>query len=893
LAAHDPSERRPDRRFSKRQRAEDALRDSEARLHAAILHAHITLFSQDLDLRYTWFQSARPSVRSEDVLGKTDAELVAPEDAARVIALKRRVIDSGSPLREEVGVQLLGRMRHYDCAVEPLRDAGGRIVGITGAAWDITEREEEEVSLGRAEFIVDHLQDFIHLVSPEGRFLYVNDASCRRLGYSREELLGMTVGDVDPAAPRPYSGHFQDVRERGSFTFESLRKTKDGEVFPVEVTVNYVNYRGQEYNCASAREITDRKRAERALRLTEFSVNRVADMISWLDREGHFLFVNDAICQHLGYTREELLGLTVWDVDPNILDSWHERWLDVMKHGSRSFESVFRTKTGEHFPAEVTTNHIEYEGQEYLVTLSRDITERKQAEQLLKDEISRRRLLVEHSRDGIVVLDEEGGVYEANQEYARMLGYSMEEVYQLHVWDWESQYTKEQIMEMLRAVDESGDHFETRHRRKDGTFCEVEISTNGAVYGGKKLVFCVCRDITERLRAEEERLQLERQLLHSQKLESMGILAGGIAHDFNNILTIVLGNADLALSDLPASAPARRNLLEIIQASRRAAALSHQMLAYSGRGHFAREPVDLNALIEGMLNLVQSSVSKKALLRLNLAKGLPPMLGDPGQLNQVIMNLVINASEAIGEQDGGITISTGVKEYACGQMSESYATQELAPGPYLTLDVSDTGCGMDAETREHLFEPFFTTKFTGRGLGLAAVLGIVRGHKGAIEVVSQPGRGTTVRICFPAAETEAGAALRRTEVVATGWRGEGTVLLVDDEEAIRTMGADLLASLGFAVLTAADGREALELYREHTDDIALILLDLTMPHMDGEETLRELRRLDPRVRVVMSTGYTGHDIASRFDAQNPVGFVQKPYTLAELEAQLRAVLTRS
>ena len=405
------------------------------------------------------------------------------------------------------------------------------------------------------------------------------------------------------------------------------------------------------------------------------------------------------------------------------------------------------------------------------------------------------------------------------------------------------------------------------------------IKTNGAN-----------QDITERKQAEAERLQLERRLQQSQRLESLGVLAGGIAHDFNNILMSVLGNAELALTGLSVSAPARENLLEITASSRRAADLCRQMLAYSGRGHFVTEAIDLQALIEDMLGLLQSTVSKKALLNLNMGKNLPPMRGDVSQLSQVIMNLVINASEAIGERSGVITISTGVTECTGEYLERTYGEGNLAPGLYLTLEVSDTGAGMDKATQERIFEPFFTTKFTGRGLGLSAILGIVRGHKGALRLYSELGKGTTFKILFPVSETAAESLARANGATKDDWQGAGTILLVDDEETIRTLGVRMLASLGFTVITAADGREALAVYAEHRDEITLVLLDLTMPHMDGEQTFRELRLIDPGVRVVMSSGYAQNDIAARFAGKGLVGFVHKPYSLAELRDQLRAAV---
>ncbi len=612
---------------------------------------------------------------------------------------------------------------------------------------DETLRESES----RFRSIAEQTADLVAFTDADGYVTYASPASRSLFDFAPEEMCGRHFTEFldERSIPKAITA-FRGARERGekARNLELGMKRKDASTFVGELNGSGLQVGKQDEFLVTIRDITERKQAEKSLRLTEFSVNRVADMMSWIGPTGHFLFVNDSICRHLGYPREELLDMTVWDVDPNILDSWDERWLESKKHESQTFESTHRTKSGDIFPVEVTTSHIEFEGQEYLLAFSRDIRERKRSEALLRDEVARRRMLVQQSTDGIVVLDREGRVYEANEAYARMLGYSMEEIYQLHVWDWDTQFTKEELVGMIEEVDEDGDHFTTRHRRKDGTLCEIEISTSGTIYGGEKLIFCICRDITEsrraeealrasenryhtlvnlspdaiiasvdgkcvfanpaaarlfgatssqemigrdaselihpgyrrlavqwgasapdgdrtrpqeikvlrldgtpvdvaasvasvdfddrsavqvvfhdltdRVRAEEERLQLERQLQHSQKLESLGVLAGGIAHDFNNILTSVLGNAELALSELSPSAPARENLLEITSSSRRAAALCRQMLAYSGRGHFVTETIDLRALVEDMLRPPEGHHFQEGIPQTGLGRKPPP-----------------------------------------------------------------------------------------------------------------------------------------------------------------------------------------------------------------------------------------------------------------------------
>jgi CheY-like chemotaxis protein len=352
----------------------------------------------------------------------------------------------------------------------------------------------------------------------------------------------------------------------------------------------------------------------------------------------------------------------------------------------------------------------------------------------------------------------------------------------------------------------------------------------------------------------------------------------------------ILGHAELARDEISPMSPVRNSLDEIEKASRRAAELCRQILAYSGRGKFVIETLAPSDLVEEMVHLLRTSISKKTILNMNFDRTQLCMQGDPTQIRQVIMNLIINASEAIGEDSGVITISTGALECTRGYLSEALLGEDLGEGLYIYLEVSDTGRGMDEETLGRIFEPFFTTKFTGRGLGLSAVLGIVRGHKGALRVSSEVGKGTTFRILFPAVEEAAAPPAEKDLAAGDTWKGTGRVLLVDDEETIRVLGKRMLERLGFAVLTASDGREALRIYQDREEEIDLVLLDLTMPHMNGEEAFRELRRINPAIRVILSSGYTEHEIVARFAGKGLAGFIQKPYTVAALRDRLRLAL---
>ncbi len=425
--------------------------------------------------------------------------------------------------------------------------------------------------------------------------------------------------------------------------------------------------------------------------------------------------------------------------------------------------------------------------------------------------------------------------------------------------------------------------------------CSLDVGGNSFHYEARFVpcrqheVLILVRDITGTKQMEEERQRLEEQLQHAQKLESLGVLAGGIAHDFNNLLTGVLGNAEIALMDLPPEVPARTQLQAISTAAQRAAELTKQMLAYSGKGRFVVQHLNLSTLVEEMANLLEVSISKKAVVSYDFARDLPPIEADATQIRQIIMNLMTNASEAIGNTSGAISVGTGVMEADRPYLSETYLDEQLPEGFYVYLEVSDTGCGFEKETMEKLFDPFFTTKFTGRGLGLAAVLGIVRGHGGAVKVSSEPARGSTFRVLFPCSE-EAAKAPTQATVGDESWRGSGTILVVDDEEIVRRVTKMMLESLGFTVLMAQDGREALEVFRRRADEIALVVLDLTMPYLDGEETLRELLRIRPNVKTILSSGYNEQDLTDRFAGKGLSAFIQKPYRPDQLRKRVRQAL---
>jgi two-component system cell cycle sensor histidine kinase/response regulator CckA len=480
----------------------------------------------------------------------------------------------------------------------------------------------------------------------------------------------------------------------------------------------------------------------------------------------------------------------------------------------------------------------------------------------------------------------------ANQRMAEMLGLSMDELlgsaYCSHV---HPDQRGEALLSLRRLLDgtQPSTNLERRYRRKDGSEFWGYLSGRrlDSPDGKSFCVVATVTDLSDLKSAQEERLKSEQQMLHVQKLESLGVLAGGIAHDFNNILLAIMGNVSLALYKTPPASAVEHHLHQIELAADKASDLSRQMLAYSGKGRFILEALDLNLLVREMTSILEVSITKKAALQFNLAPRLPNIVADPTQIRQIVMNLAINASEAIGERSGTISITTGSR--FCDQcfLGGISAGEELADGVFVFLEVADDGCGMDRDTLQRIFEPFFTTKFTGRGLGMSAIQGIVRGHKGAVQVSSEPGRGSSFRIYLPASD-QAVAPCRKAAELGQ-WRGAGTVLLVDDEEPVRAVASEMLRQLGFEVVIAVDGEDALRLYRENRDRIKLVLMDLNMPQLSGEETFHELRRINAAVRVVLSSGFSEQEVTRKFLGQGLAGFLQKPYTLGSLTETLNTL----
>ena len=606
-----------------------------------------------------------------------------------------------------------------------------------------------------------------------------------------------------------------------------------------------------------------------------------------LDAENRFQVLSDACAALWGFEPEALMGQSLLDL---LHPSDRERIKGILEatrtgRPSRGMDVRFLRQDGKLMHTMLRVAKATEDGKLYGV--GREFIERKMVDSRMVEALDElknfKQALDEHAI--VAATDALGRITYVNDKFCAISQFSREELIGQDHRIINSKYHPKSFFTHLWQTIKAGKVWkgEIRNRAKDGSYYWVDTTIVPFLDAqGQPVQFVAIRaDITQRKEGEEA-------LRQSQKLESLGVLAGGIAHDFNNLLTAIVGNCNLASMSLPPESPAHPYLDQIEKASMRAADLTKQMLAYAGKGKVLVLNMDLNRLVKEIAQLLSVSVSKKAALRFDLAQYLPEILADPTQIQQVVMNLVTNASEAIGDQEGGsITLRTCVQNLDRNYITAALPAIPLAPGRYVILEVSDTGCGMTAEIIARIFDPFFTTKFTGRGLGLSALLGILRSHGGSLKVYSEPGRGTSMQVFLPAVGTlGAPEDQAAAEAETPSPMPRGTMLLVDDESGARAVAVAMANRMGFHVVEASDGQEALGIFSQRKGEFSLVLMDLTMPLMDGKDAFLRMRALDASVPVVLTSGYNEADALKDFMGRGLAGFLPKPYQWTQFQAIL-------
>ncbi len=610
--------------------------------------------------------------------------------------------------------------------------------------------------------------------------------------------------------------------------------------------------------------------------------------------DGVIIWVNDASRRAFkeGYGVDEPVGMSIFRAGYHDNPEARAKNLEAARRARGHVRRDDVVVGEETFVRLINSKTFEFEGVEYLGATLVDISDVVLAERDRDDALARLRRAQEIARLGDFESEINSGLFNGSAIAMELLGFGDERT--VTTSELFAHFHPEDKGKVARSMNDQlpQGSFKVEHRLHPELVGEdVWVYTQATVEtteDGRAIVHGTVQDITERKRSEAERREMQEKMQETQKLESLGLLAGGIAHDFNNILAGIMGNADFALlsPNLPPDVESR--LRDVVAASKRAGDLTKQLLAYSGKGRFVIEAVDLSALIREMAELLSVSVSREHALRLFLPEDLPAVEVDVTQIRQVVMNLIINAGEAINHSNGIISITTGTQDVSADYLAGSQLSTELVPGEYVFVEVSDNGMGMPEEVLERIFDPFFTTKFTGRGLGLAAALGIVRGHKGAIKIYSEQSRGTTFKIFLPTSEAK--AKIREGTSEQNDWRGEGVVLVIDDDQTVRDFVKNVLGRFGYEVITAVDGLDGMAQFSTHQDRIDLVLLDLTMPNMDGKETYSQMRAKRPDVATVLMSGYNEQDATQEFVGKGLAGFLAKPFLVADLMGMVEKAL---
>lgn len=874
--------------------------ESSQKLVAAMVQASpLMIYVFDLTERkilYSNFQLVWDLGYSTDELKlrKLDemTQFIHPDDLARFPELLKRWDTAEDGLILETECRVLdahGQWRWIisrDTVLE--RDPSGKVIQLIGTAWDTTERKNTELAMretvSRMLATLESTADGILVVDLEGRIQDFNRQFLKTWGMSselisegrREDLIsafnqisGMQHVLAQLKDPEGFVRRVSEIYQTPDVATFDVLEFLDGRI--VERYSQPQRIDGVPVGRVwSFRDVTARRNAERALQLTQFTVDRAVDSVFWVNPDGEILYVNEAACRTLGFDRSELIGKTVPEIDPNFpADHWKTHWEEVKSRGSFTFESDHATKDGRVIQTEVTVNYLQYEGREYNCAVMRDITLRRKTE-------AQRDRLWNQSPDLMCICDLHGNIRQANPAWEHLLNWKEDELKQQSWRLFVHPDDREQTERSLQSVVRGDAVTDLSHRIRNAKGEWHWISWNIIPVLNEEVFYAFGRDVTEARHLAE-------QFQQSQKMEAIGRLAGGVAHDFNNLLTVINGYAEMLLTDFVVGEPYREPIAEIKRSGERAAELTSQLLAFSRRSLIAPRILNLNLIVESTGKMLKRLIGEDIQLAIELDGQLPGIVGDQGRLEQVLMNLAVNSRDAM-PKGGRLSVETHRVAVTDFQHPDEPA---MTPGDYVCLKVIDTGEGMSEEVRARIFEPFFTTKEVGKGtgLGLSVVHGIVSQFGGRIFVDSEQGSGTTVSIYFPAAASCEDSAEAPT-AIAPGHARE-TVLLVEDDDAVRTITVIALENAGFRVLAAESAVTAITLARPQISQIDLLITDVVMPRMGGRELADTIHALRPELPVLYISGYT-EDTISQDGVRT--AFLQKPFTPLTLVRKAREVL---
>lgn len=753
------------------------------------------------------------------------------------------------------------------------------------------ERKNAEKLLRFTQYALDHSMLGIFWIASSGRFVNVNEGACTMLGYSREELMNMTVDNVDAGRLwNTIKGLWQRTPGQSSLSLESTYRRKDGEHVPVEIVANYVEYDGSGYVFASAYDITERTRAHQALRASEarykqlFEDNPLPAFI--FDMETlKVLDVNKAALRQYGYDTNEFLDLTILDLRPP------EDTRDLMNRIALSDEDVqqasfrHRRKDGTVFEVMVSAHSLLLNNRRCGLVLAMDITERKRTEERLR----LTQFAVDNAVDAAYWIKRDGTLFYVNESSCRSLGYTKDELLSMSIRDVDPSASPEEWLNYWNTLkDRKRLVITTRHKTKEGITFPVEVTANYLEYGQKEFACAFVRDISEKISAEEEKNKLQSQLLQAQKMEAIGQLAAGVAHDFNNILTSIIGYGNLLQMSLGAGTPSRSYADSILASGEKATKLTQSLLAFGRRQSIQQSPHSLQDILRSLEPLLRRLITEDIEFDIVYGPDDITILADSVQIDQVIINLVTNGRDAM--PDGGtLSIRTG-RVQVDRDLARTLGLKEA--GYYATLSVQDSGVGIDEDLRCHLFDPFFTTKEVGQGtgLGLSIVYGIVGQHGGAIRVQSEMGHGSRFDVYLPIHEAPV---VQKDSPLSQPIGGTETILLAEDDASVRKMVATILSVSGYKVVEAVDGEDAILKFQEHQDEIDLVILDVVMPKKNGRQVHEWIRERKSGVKFLFTSGHTKNIIDEKGFSEEGISFISKPAHPNDLLNKIREVLQKT
>lgn len=819
------------------------------------------------------------------IIGKPVKDFVSPDFKTEVNDRIDTIQKKGNvPLVEEQFIGIDGRT--FDVEVVGVDTVYNGEPAVIAVFRDISRRKNTERKLTESEefyrLTIESISDAVFLTDFDGNFLYICPNVNLIFGYSVPEV--DKIGTIQHLIGKHCIDCDAIKNKEELHNVECEITDKSGGKRTILVNVKPVQLKGGSllFTC---REITVMKQSQKELLEINRQLQIILDAVSigtWnMDVKSGKAQINENLIGMLGYQKDELkpdVATYKSLLHPDEKEDVIHRAITYIKNPEGLFEYRFRMKTKDNKWKWVLSRGqaIELDDRGHalrMIGIHLDITTIKETE----EKISNLAMFPAENPYPVMRIGCDGELIYANPSSEPLLAM------------WNEQEEQAIPASIIQTAQKAVAAKEREYI--EVTYGETHMMLTFVPIADKKYINVYGHDITELRKTEENRKKLEAHIQQIQKLESLGVLAGGIAHDFNNILVGILGNADLALMEMSPLSPARETVNEIKKAAHRAADLTSQMLAYSGKGRFIIELIDLNELLGEMQNILAVSVSKKATLKINLCENPPSIEADLSQMRQVIMNLVMNASDALGEKSGSITLSTSVIDVDRDYLSTVEINENLNVGRYVCIEVSDTGEGMTEAIRKKIFDPFFSTKFTGRGLGLPAVLGIVRGHRGAIKVYSESGKGTTIKVLFPAIESQKQKVREKIDHSVTD--SPVTILVIDDEPSVVKVITKMIERLGYNIISAANGVEGIEMYRKHIDEIGLVLLDMTMPDLSGEDVFRELRKYRSDIPVILASGFNEQDATNRFAGKGLAGFIQKPFTMDNLLTTIRTSMKES